>query len=321
MSYRRERFVVVAALASALMVACNSGNGMSPLVPSTGDTLRLEDLVASAAIGGNQGVLRQGFAPSEGSGPAVMLSGNQTVVNGGTVSLDVTSDAPFSQVVVTLAGKTQGITTSSDSGLGSYFEVMLPSPQTTASLLLVFPQVLPTASFDLFVGVVGDGGAAGPFAATDFRVIQVGTGDVQVTLSWDSDSDVDLHVVDPNGEEVYYSNEQVSSGGQLDLDANAGCNIADVRNENITWPVGTAPRGTYTVRVDYWSSCDVPETNYTVLVNNGGNVQVFTGTFTGAGDRGGRGSGVFITTFERSSGPAAVRRSDWVPPAASGQKR
>ena len=141
-----------------------------------------------------------------------MLSGNQTVVNGGTVSLDVTADEPFSQVVVTLAGKTQVIITSSDSELGSYFEVTLPSFQTSAQLLLLFPQVLPTAAFDLFVGVVGDGGVAGPFAATDFRVIQVGTGDVQVTLSWDSDSDLDLQVVDPNGEEVYFANNQVSSG-------------------------------------------------------------------------------------------------------------
>ena len=250
-----------------------------------------------------------------------MLSGNQTVVNGGTVSLDVTADEPFSQVVVTLAGKTQVIITSSDYGLGSYFEVTLPSFQTSAQLLLLFPQVLPTAAFDLFVGVVGDGGVAGPFAATDFRVIQVGTGDVQVTLSWDSDSDLDLQVVDPNGEEVYFANNQVSSGGVLDLDANAGCAISDVRNENITWPVGTAPRGTYTVRVDYWSSCKVAETNYTVLVNNGGNVQVFSGTFTGAGDRGGLGSGVLITTFERTTGPAAVRRPDRVPPAGSSQKR
>jgi len=321
-SYRGKRFVVIAALAPALLVGgCNGENGMSPLVPSSGDTLSLEDLVSSASVAASQGVLRQGFPPRGGSGPSVMLSGNQTVVNGGTVVLDVTGDAPFSQIIVTLAGKTQGITSSSDSGLGSYFEVTLPSPQTSASLLLAFPQELPTASFDMFVGVVGEGGAAGPFAATDFRVIQVGTGDIQVTLSWDADSDVDLHVVDPNGEEVYFANTEVSSGGNLDLDSNAGCSIDDVRNENITWPTGSAPRGTYTVRVDYWSSCDVAETNYTVLVNNGGNVEVFSGTFTGPGDRGGLGSGVLITTFERTTGPASVGRLNQRLPEGPTQKR
>jgi hypothetical protein len=58
--------------------------------------------------------------------------------------------------------------------------------------------------------------------------------------------------------------------------------------------------------VDYWSSCSVPSTNYTVRVNVGGNVQIFTGTFTGAGDQGGAGSGRTITTFERLTGPTAA---------------
>jgi len=192
-----------------------------------------------------------------------------------------------------LDGTTQGIVSSSDSGLGSFFEVTLPAAQTTTSLLLAFPQVLPTSSFDLFFAVVDDSGDVGPFSTVPFRVVQVWTGDVQVTLFWDSDSDVDLHVVDP-------------SGGELDLDSDAACSLDDVRNENITWPVGSAPQGTYTVRVDYWSSCDVAETNYTVLVNNGGDIRSFTGRFTGPGDRGGRGSGVEITTFERSTGPTAL---------------
>ena len=61
------------------------------------------------------------------------------------------------------------------------------------------------------------------------------------------------------------------------------------------------------MRVDYWSSCGVQETNYTVLVNNGGNVQIFSGTFTGPGDNGGLGSGVEIVVFERTSGPPPTR--------------
>ena len=114
-------------------------------------------------------------------------------------------------------------------------------------------------------------------------------------------------VVDPSGEEIYYANRTSASGGELDLDSNAGCVTDDVRNENITWPVGAAPRGTYTVRVDYWSSCGVARTDYTVLVNNGGEVEIFSGFFTGAGDNGGLGSGVEITTFERTSGPNPTR--------------
>ena len=182
----------------------------------------------------------------------------------------------------------------------------LPSPQMTASILLALPQELRTSEFELFFAVANDSDAIGPFTRMDFDVVQVGTGDVQVTLSWDTDSDVDLHVVDPNGDEVYFANRQVLSDGELDLDSNAACSIDGVRNENITWPVGSAPQGTYTVRVDCWSACTVAATNYTVLVNNGGDVEIFTGRFTGDGDSGGLGSGTEITTFERTSGPAAT---------------
>ena len=50
----------------------------------------------------------------------------------------------------------------------------------------------------------------GPRACHDLEVVQVGTGDVQISLSWDVDSDVDLHVVDPNGDEIYWNQKTVS---------------------------------------------------------------------------------------------------------------
>ena len=307
MVYRPKAVVVLLTLVPALMVgACNGDNTGSPFSPSSGGTLNLQDLVSSAAVDNNQGVLTQGFVATAGGGPSAMASGNQTVVNGGTTAVEISADSFFNRVFVSVAGTSQGLSSSADTGLGGYYEVTLPSPQMTASVLLSFPQELRNSEFDLFFAVASDSDVAGPFTRMSFDVLQVGTGDVQVTLSWDSDSDVDLHVVDPNGDEVHWANRQVASGGELDLDSNAGCAIDGVRNENITWPVGSAPRGTYTVRVDYWSACSVAATSYTVLVNNGGNVEIFTGTFTGGGDTGGRGSGLEITTFERTSGPAST---------------
>ncbi len=87
----------------------------------------------------------------------------------------------------------------------------------------------------------------------------------------------------------------------VDLDSNTDCSLDNVKNENIVWPVGQAPQATYTVRVDYWISCSVAATEYTVLVNKGGDVEVFSRRFTGFGDRGGAGSGINITTFDRTS--------------------
>jgi hypothetical protein len=84
----------------------------------------------------------------------------------------------------------------------------------------------------------------------------VGTGDVRVTLSWNDTNDLDLHVIDPTGEEIYYANATSASGGQLDIDANAACgNPTTTPVENIFWAAGTAPPGTYTVLVNYWANC------------------------------------------------------------------
>ena len=310
--------IVALALAQILTVAACENSDSSPFSPTPGGSLRLEDFVTSASADGTQGQAQDGLAPTPGSGSTAAVSGNQIVVNGGTTSLDVVAGTPFTQVFVTLAGESLGLSSGSNSGIGNFYQLDLPVPTMNSELLLTFPQELPIAEFDLFFAVADQNGGMGPFARLKFDVLQVGTGDVQVTLAWDADSDVDLHVIDPNGDEVFWANTSVPSGGELDLDSNAGCSIDGVRNENITWPVGSAPQGTYTVRVDYWSSCGVGSTDYTVLVNNGGSVQVFSGTFVGDGDRGGAGSGEDITTFERTTGPVPTSRGAASPPPASG---
>ena len=47
--------------------------------------------------------------------------------------------------------------------------------------------------------------------------------DVRVVLAWDADAtDVDLHVIDPNGEEVYYARNLSYQGGAITRDATGG---------------------------------------------------------------------------------------------------
>jgi hypothetical protein len=182
-------------------------------------------------------------------------------------------------------------------------------------VLLTFPQEIPLDQFDLQFAVANSAGVVGPYSTLTTNVTEVGTGDVQVTLSWDTDSDVDLHVVAPGNEEIYYANRESGSGGRLDLDSNAGCSLDHVRNENITWPLGRAPRGHYIVRVDYWSSCGAARTEFSVRVNNSGAAQLATGSFTGEGDHGGAGSGQTMLTFDRASGPTITM--DALRPSAS----
>jgi len=143
--------------------------------------------------------------------------------------------------------------------------------------------------------------------SNEILVFVVGfTGDVQVSVAWNAASDVDLHVVDPSGEEIFYGNPASASGGQLDVDSNAACIIDGRQIENIRWG-SSAPGGSYTVRVDYWDACGVSATNYIVTVKNGSSTQTFSGVLTGPGDQGFSGSGVTVTNFVHSA-PATTDR-------------
>jgi len=84
----------------------------------------------------------------------------------------------------------------------------------------------------------------------------LGTGDIQVTLRWASAVDLDLEVVDPEGFEINFSTRTSTSGGELDRDANYPCGtVSDDPVENIFWPTGAAPSGSYRVVVTYRTSC------------------------------------------------------------------
>jgi hypothetical protein len=269
--------------ATMLLGSCESQLKPSPFV--------IESFVSSVTDGSGTvaATLRKGRPPSPNGGPTNTVSGFAAAVTGGSAQSTVTGGAPFTRVLVAL------------SGYDDYFELTLPSG-SSAPLIIRPSPTLPNMSLPLQYAV-GDASTVGAYSSQDLRVIQVGTGDVQVSVSWSDSSDVDLHVVDPSGDEIYYSQRTSPSGGKLDLDSNAACSRNSDHtfksNENVVWPLGGGAHGTYTVRLDYWSACGVTApTQYVVTVATaGGTPQTFSGSFTGSGDAGGAGSGRVITTF------------------------
>lgn len=102
----------------------------------------------------------------------------------------------------------------------------------------------------------------------------VGGGPIQATLTWDQAEDLDLHVVEPDGNEIYYLNKGPSAtGGQLDHDANVGCGEPNVPvAENITWEAGEPDDGTYWVWVDVYNDCAVSDLSWHLVVRVEGRV-------------------------------------------------
>lgn len=109
----------------------------------------------------------------------------------------------------------------------------------------------------------------------------LGTGDIQVTLRWEGSADLDLAVTDPNGDTAYFSSPSTPSGGQLDVDSNAGCTTS-FRSpiENIFWDSGNNPEGVYTATVSLYSRCSegrepIP---FELYISVNGNTETQTGT-------------------------------------------
>ena len=127
----------------------------------------------------------------------------------------------------------------------------------------------------------------------------LGTGDVQVTLRWNSTADLDLAVTDPTGETVSYASPSSATGGSLDVDSNRGCAGSTTPVENIFWPTGSAPDGVYTIKVDYYRECAGGEgpQSFSLSVRMGGQNAVLTPAAFHPG------SNQLTLTFDRSSTP------------------
>ena len=110
------------------------------------------------------------------------------------------------------------------------------------------------------------------------------TGDVQVTLVWDNYNDLDVHVVAPSTERISYRNKRSRCGGYLDVDMNVPGNMSIEPVENVFWPTGGAPPGTYRVIVHYFARHDEKKdaTPFRVAVKINGEVKTFYGVVSTA---------------------------------------
>jgi hypothetical protein len=146
-------------------------------------------------------------------------------------------------------------------------------------------------AFTLDVAATDSAGNVGEPATIQYMAVGAAppSGDLVITLLWDSTADLDLHVVDPLGNEAWSGKpstytpppagsgpidpttqeEEVLASGWLDTDANADCTYDGAPAEHVVWTPRfdpdtsqtvqpDIPSGTYTVRVDTRSLCKDP---------------------------------------------------------------
>ncbi|MEX0598244.1 MAG: hypothetical protein WD512_17285, partial [Candidatus Paceibacterota bacterium] len=104
------------------------------------------------------------------------------------------------------------------------------------------------------------------------------TGDVQISLSWDTVDDLDLYVlVKQRGSNINWMNRVGFCGGALDIDMNAHPRLLNQRPiENIFWAPGNAPFAEYVVGVHFfmnWSRAQ--QTRGTIVIKVDGKTKTF----------------------------------------------
>jgi hypothetical protein len=97
-----------------------------------------------------------------------------------------------------------------------------------------------------------------------------------ISLSWDTNVDLDLQVLAPDGTLIEPKNPATvvldagatslpADAGRLDRDSNGYCAIDGIRYENLIWQY-TAPKGRYGIYVNLFDSCKLPVVHFNVAV-------------------------------------------------------
>lgn len=222
--------------------------------------------------------------PSSGSGnPSVTANvENWITSNGSTFPMSFR----YTNVQSNLAGFYLQV-----QGANSYFKIPF-SGTSNVSGTITLPIGLPTnvlaGNFRVLFCIYDRSGRVSNSVANSVDVLRLGTGALQISLSWDTATDQDLHVTDPSGTRIYYSNKRSSTGGELDRD-----DLDGFGPENIFW-TQNAPDGTYKVQVHDYERSYTPN-NFVVTISTPSGSRTYTGqtqsgskkdvvTFTKQGD-------------------------------------
>lgn len=249
-------------------------------------------------------VFARGAFPEAANGPAVLgVYLARTTLEAGEQGRHVSGivDASSTAVLVGLEG---------DVGVWQV-PVSVPPPEAPDSLGFVanlsLSRTVPVGEHRLFFWAVDEVGRVGARSQLSVDVVAAAAPEASlvVTLRWEGQADLDLHVVLPDGSEVFSGDPVLrGEGGELlaylDVDANADCVFDGRGQENVVFEA-RAPVGTYVVRVETRSSCGTPSAPFTVTATQEGRS---LGTAQGTGlaietrFARGRGAGEHVLTFD-----------------------
>jgi hypothetical protein len=264
-------------LAICLLVGCAAGCGGASADPGLSAYLRLSG--AQYVPGG--------LTPQTDAVAPLVTSVNllTTKVAPGLQNLPLSGDVQNgSSVLVGLAGDTGHWIVPA-----TVADFQMPGDFLFQTKMSLSP-ALPAGKQTLLVRGVDPQGTVGPAQQVDLDVSPaVPSGALVISLAWDTEADLDLHVLAPNVSDPTTPIEiwsktpvglpphvpgtpplsgadltaALAAAGKLDFDSNANCVIDGRRQEDVVFTEGP-PAGDYTVRVDAFSMCGLVSAQWQV---------------------------------------------------------
>lgn len=260
----KKSLFFIGCVAVALLIITGCKKKKDPTTPSTNTTVESYFKV-------NNGVFKNASFPAATSDLQLNnVQANEQVLLGGSSFISFDMSVAVNKILVGIQN------------VDGYFEVVpTDSRSFNYNFIIIINQTMSEESFTLQIAIIDENGQISQSYFITLNVLLAGTGQLQVSLSFDNEKDVDLHLIEPNGCHIYYGNRRSLNGGELDVDSNPGCFIDSINNENIFYTDSAyIEPGIYKVYVDLWENCDpsIP-TNFVLSVfYNGSLISTTTGT-------------------------------------------
>lgn len=290
--YPVGRYLAICLLAFSFMFvagSCDDGTGLDPLAPTQpaaaplidpGNANQLSQVLITPA--GAQTM--QGAPPAPTGGTAAPRVSNPVTELNSSNGSTATLPFQYNNVSGNLRGCYAQVV-----GSSQYYNIPYPGTSGATgnlSLPLGIPTNVDGGRFQVAFCVYDASGRVSNVVILTVNVLRLGTGALQISLSWSTPTDQDLHVTDPTGNEIYFASPSSPSGGELDRDDQDGYGP-----ENIFWK-DSAPDGTYRVSVEDYDNTSTANP-IVVTVNSPGKSKTFTGQTI-------RGNTVQVVTITKS---------------------
>ncbi len=201
---RIAKIIAIASLMSGI-VSCKKDKSTSEdkeIIENETGTENLTGTETSSYLASDNGAFINESFPAENGTAAEKpvigtVTGNSTVISGGSNTLSISySDAQddLKDVLIGIKGKS-----------GYY---VIEKSKLKASTLIV-PLLLTqdiTGDFIITIALRDNANNISALYELPVTTHTAGTGDLQISLSWDQLNDVDLHLILPNYNEIYYGN-------------------------------------------------------------------------------------------------------------------